>query len=283
MAAPGDGFLRRRAEDHPLAGQPNQPIRSGFHHQGKDKGRCAVAAVGDDQCLIGPPGGVGLGLDLKPPDDLPLAHLGKRSGWWQPAGHPGRQPREGPASRLPAQAGRPEGSRYARWQWASGRGSGWGRRCSPGPPGTRRRVGGGEGIHRQKPERSLLREREVGGEEGHHLLPGEREEADGLKEPAGMPAAKSRLQAQFYHRSHPLSAGEGIYQVHPAVGPIVKVQLLVELVPELGEKLYHHTGSYLSFGNGGRDTSSIPAVCPKSSKQGNRGRPPPYIWCLLAT
>ncbi len=203
MAAPGDGFLRRRAEDHPLAGQPNQPIRSGFHHQGKDKGRCAVAAVGDDQGLIGPPGGVGLGLDLKPPDDLPLAHLGSVLAGGNPLGiqedSPGRVQQLVFPLRQEGQkgAGMPDGNGLL----AGGRVGGVD--VAPVLQALGEGSGVGEGIHRQKPERSLLREREVGGEEGHHLLPGEREEADGLKEPAGMPVAKSRLQAQFYHRSHP--------------------------------------------------------------------------------
>ncbi len=59
--------------------------------------------------------------------------------------------------------------------------------------------------------------------------------ADGFKEPAVAPAAKGGLQAPFHHRSLPLSTGEGIDQVHPSVGPIVKAQQLVKSLAELGE------------------------------------------------
>ena len=76
---------------------------------------------------------------------------------------------------------------------------------------------------------------------------GEREIADGIEEPAVVPMAKGRLEAQFHHRPHPAGTGEGIDQVHNAIGPIVKVQQIKNLLPESGEGAGIHTLHNASF------------------------------------
>jgi hypothetical protein len=93
----------------------------------------------------------------------------------------------------------------------------------------------GQCVHSQQPEEALPRERKVAGKRDPEVSIGEREITDGLEEPAVVPMAKGGLEAQFHHRPHPAGTGEGIDQVHNAIGPIVKVQQIKNLLPELGK------------------------------------------------
>ena len=136
-------------------------------------------------------------------------------------------------------------------------------------------AGMGQGIHSQQLERARLRGRKVGSETGSEVSIGEREGAKGLEKPAVVPMAKGGLEPQFHHRPHPAGAGERIDQVHYAIGPIVKVQQIKNLLPELGENIDTHTLIMPHFWNCRKHSLSISEVSPKSRKYGrgeNRGQ-----------
>ena len=112
---------------------------------------------------------------------------------------------------------------------------------SPGLQADGERTGMEHRIHGQQPEGAFLRRRKVAGKRDSEVSVGEREIADGLEEPTIVPIAKGRLKAQLHHRPHSAGTGERINQLHNAIGPIVKMQQIKDLLLELGEGAGIHT------------------------------------------
>ena len=79
-----------------------------------------------------------------------------------------------------------------------------------------------------------------------------------------MPTVKGRLEAQLHHRPHLTGTGERVDQVHYAIGPIVKVQRIKNLIPELSQSVGTHTFLIPYFSEERKRNAFIPEVSPKS-------------------
>jgi hypothetical protein len=105
----------------------------------------------------------------------------------------------------------------------------------------------GQRVHSQQPEEALLRERKVAGKRDSEVSIGEREIADGLEEPAVVPMRKAGWRLNSTTDRTPQALERASIRSIVLSAPIVKVQQIKDLLPELGEGAGIHTLHNASF------------------------------------